>query len=698
MKRVAIITPFVLPVPATKGGAVEGLITKLIEDNEKFQKIHIDLFTLYDKRLNEHQYLNTSLLTLTGNSTLKKIDRSLDAFYRRAKKYSAKRLLDYQIVSEFSEMERVLSAPYDAIVVENHMSTALRIVKTIHDKCDTPVYFHMHNDVDVYRSPEYIRELVKYGVQFIAVSNYIKSRILSFDKNALVHVLYNGVSLADCPQKDITREIPQSFLYSGRIIPEKGVKELVLAFEKLVDAIDLKDRDGLKLDIIGFSDYKTKYEKHILELVKPYKQYISCKKRISASKILKRYYDYDVVVMPTKNEEPFGLVALETLARGIPLVTTKSGALPEVVDDCAIIVNKNDNLVDELTNSMHDLISSTYQCKELSDKGYARARGVSEFNIDNYYSRFIDIIVPTGMNETISVIVPVYNIENYIEISLKSLITQTYKNLEIILVDDGSTDSSGSICEKVAKEDDRIRVVHQANQGLSAARNTGLDIAKGEYIFFCDSDDYLQKDALEKMLNIMNRDHADIVACGIMHVGDNEGMFTSPQYGIWSGHEAVIQMMRSNNICTVAWNKLYKRELFRKLRFPIGALHEDEATIYKALYHAKLVSFTPEPYYNYVQRNTGIMGESVSKRIVFFLDAIQKRIQYFTAKGEEELAEHSLITMCDGIKYGYRNEKDSDARKKLAKEYSNRVNIKNVPKVMGVKKSIALILWKYIKY
>ncbi|SEL73257.1 Glycosyl transferases group 1 [Butyrivibrio sp. ob235] len=698
MSKIAIITPCLLPVPAIKGGAVERLITGIIDDNEKYNKFDIDLYCISDKNTNEFAFNKTHIINVYNDGVDKYIDKFTDSLYRRIPNVSSKRLLDKQIIKCFSARLQQLDGIYDAIVVQNVMSTALEIVEFCQGKYEIPIYFHMHNCVDVYRSPYYVKKLVQNGVQFIAVSEYIKKEILECDRNAVVHVLYNGVSLKNVQKKDVGEDAARKFLYSGRIIPGKGVKELVLAFGNFLDKLNLEEKREYRLDIIGFSDSLTLYERQVMNIAQKYSENICCLKKISADAILEKYYDYDVIVMPTKGMEPFGLVALETISRGIPLITTNSGALPEIVGAGAEIVDKSNNFVDNLEKSIWRLSHDNNLKKDIAEKGFARAREIDDFNLDKYYSNFISIINKENDTGVISIIVPVYNVEKYLDRCVDSIEKQIYRNLEVILVDDGSTDSSGDICDKYAKLDPRIKVIHQENQGLSAARNSGLEIAKGELVFFLDSDDYIEPETIESMAQKMVKDHADIVACGIKLTGDKNEIFTSSECGMWSGHEAVIQMMRTNNVCSVAWNKLYKRNLFNSIRFPAGMLHEDEATTYKLLYKAKLVSYTPETFYCYFQRSNGIMGEKISERSRHFIKAIQERIAFFDEQDEKDLVQHSRITLLDGIKYAYRNEKDVKRKKELLKMYQSNIGFGNAPEVMGVRKASALLLWKYLRY
>ncbi len=706
MKRIAIIAPCILPVPATKGGSVEGLITKLLNDNEKNKSFSIDLFTIEDAGYTEYNYSCTNILNIKNDFVQELPNRLLDKYYRSIPGSSSKRLIDRQIIAAFVRRLKEIDGKYDAVIIENMMSTAVGVIMNCAGAYDFPVYFHMHNDVDTYRSPEYIKELVRHGVQFIAVSEYIKSRILKCDKNAVVAVLYNGVDLTKFDKADTKSENASIFLFAGRIIPDKGVKELVLSFIKLCDRLESEKSKNTKLVLVGFSGSAGRYEEEIKDIAKSHKNII-CKGQVPADEMSVLYEDADIVVMPTISEEPFGLVALEAMAKGKTLITTNSGALPEVVEAGAVVVDKNGDFVENLSGAMYKMLTDDNFRQEVAERGYQRAHEISDFDINNYYKNFEKILSPQINDDEaiISVIVPVYNVSAYLKRSLSSIIYQTYKNLEIILVDDGSTDGSGTICDEYAAIDDRIKVIHQENLGLSGARNTGLDHASGRYIFFCDSDDYLREDALEIMISKMLNDHADVVACGIAKVHDNttdsaekEDIFTVIKPGRWSGHESVIQMMITNNVCTVAWNKLYKKELFDGIRFPIGVKNEDEATIYKVLYRAGIVSFIPDTLYKYYQRDDSIIHEDIKDRYRFYLDAVKDRISFFEEKGESDLVQHSRIAYLDWIKHSYRNIDDNDIRKELKELYDSSLNLANAPSVMGGGKRAALLLWKYIRY
>ncbi len=705
MKRIALITPCILPVPATLGGAVEELITRIIIDNEIKEDFFIDLFSLIDDNAETDLLHRTYVTGIEYRASLRFADRILDKIHRTIPGSEGYRLFDKTIAQAFEERLGDLEEPYTAVIIENQISIAKEIINRCSGLYEFPFFFHMHNDVDIYRNSEGIKELASYGVQFIAVSEYIKNQILKYAEDAVVHVLYNGTKLeetSNVSERNNSEII--SFLYAGRIIQEKGVYELVKAFDKLLDIADSQLRDRLRLDIIGFSNDQQKYERKVIKLAGERKNFITCKNRIATSEMNCIYSKYDVVVMPTMNEEPFGLVALETMAKGLPLITTNSGALPEVAGEGALIVDKSGDFITNLANAMLALASDKALREELGKKAYARAREVKAFDIQNYYDNFANIIDNNNDNGKISVVVPVYNVSDYLGRCVSSLLNQTYSNIEILLIDDGSTDGSERLCDDYAAMDPRVKVIHQKNMGLSGARNTGIDEADGDYIFFCDSDDFIQRETLEYMYNKLCRDNADIVACGFSHVWDDyeksgrEDVFTSLYPGTFSGRKAVIEMMTKNSICSVAWNKLYKKKLFDGVRFPVGALHEDEAMVYKLLYGAKIVSYTPNTFYKYFQRSSGIMGGNLVGRSMHLISALTDRIRYFEEKNDTELVQYSRIALLEHIKYIYRNVTDEQDRKELSRLYGEKITYKTAPVIAGVKKCVALLLWKYLKY
>lgn len=214
-----------------------------------------------------------------------------------------------------------------------------------------------------------------------------------------------------------------------------------------------------------------------------------------------------------------------------------------------------------------------------------------------------------AMDPLISVIVPVYNVERYLERCLRSLLGQTYRRMEFLLVDDGSTDASGAICDRFAAADNRIRVIHQKNAGVSAARNAGLDAAEGDYIGFCDPDDYIEPDMYEYLFALLLRKDADIAACSGWYEHDKlrRYWFESPPDEIsLSSWEAIRELHRRRYLKASVSDKLYRRSVWEKVRFIEGLTNgEDYDAICRILEEGSRIVCGPQAKYHYVQRLSG---------------------------------------------------------------------------------------------
>ena len=261
-------------------------------------------------------------------------------------------------------------------------------------------------------------------------------------------------------------------------------------------------------------------------------------------------------------------------------------------------------------------------------------------------------------NPLITVIVPIYHVEKYLHRCIDSIIGQTYKNLEIILVDDGSGDACVSICDEYARKDSRIVVIHKENGGLSDARNKGIEVAKGEYLAFVDSDDYIHRDMFTILMDTLLQTDSDVSMCSYKYVYDGKVDENDESFGsdlpidLMDGHKAHNRYY-SGDIkleLTVAWNKLYKRELFTELRYPKGKIFEDEFTTYKALYKCSKICFVDLPLYYYLQRKDSIIGVMNGHRDSKVVAAYLQRIDFYRDNNEEALwrkgVMHCLHMMC----------------------------------------------------
>lgn len=257
----------------------------------------------------------------------------------------------------------------------------------------------------------------------------------------------------------------------------------------------------------------------------------------------------------------------------------------------------------------------------------------------------------------ISVIIPAYNVEEYLERTLNSVREQTYRDLEIIIVDDGSTDNTGSIADKAGEEDKRIKVIHQDKAGVSKARNTGLDAATGGFIVFVDSDDRIRENMLEILYADMERTGAELVVCA-----HEEGPETFSSKEISDKEELKVYkdtdkyMMLFNEHkgeSVVLWGKLYRMELFLDLRFPEGKIHEDEYVAHYILERSSTVAYDPRILYYYYKRPESITTDPFSKKRLDCIPALTDRISFFENNGNEILLHNAYVDFLKRFQYYY---------------------------------------------
>lgn len=236
------------------------------------------------------------------------------------------------------------------------------------------------------------------------------------------------------------------------------------------------------------------------------------------------------------------------------------------------------------------------------------------------------------IHDLISVVVPVYNVESYLDRCVKSIIDQTYSNLEILLVDDGSTDNSSVLCDAWALKESRIKVIHKTNGGLSDARNVGMTNSMGEYIAFIDSDDWIAPEMLERLIKSIQENKSDISACAVEMVwgdGTPSKLLTVRTNCVLSCIEAQKALLEESLLKQPVWYKLYKRSCICNILFEVGKYHEDVFWSFQAIGNANSVSLIDYIGYYYYQRPNSIMGAGYSLKRLDVIEAYTKRVQYF---------------------------------------------------------------------
>ena len=285
--------------------------------------------------------------------------------------------------------------------------------------------------------------------------------------------------------------------------------------------------------------------------------------------------------------------------------------------------------------------------------------------------------------DLISIVIPVYNVECYIQRCLESIILQSYKNLEIIIVNDGSTDDSLKIANEYKERDNRIIIISQKNAGLSAARNTGIEAANGKYISFVDSDDYIHKQFIETLYINAKKYDADIAVCESIEVNDStigdpcKKLNVDYQIEVDDPINAMKLWYNSNfKNPTVAWNKLYKYSLFNECKFSVGKLHEDEFIIHKLYLKSDKIVYLWIEMYFYYQRNNSITGRNnYSIKRLDVLEAYEDRLKVIEECGDTDLIRLNIQQYIDVIlgcavdldKY-YKSDKKEDVINSLKKK------------------------------
>lgn len=284
----------------------------------------------------------------------------------------------------------------------------------------------------------------------------------------------------------------------------------------------------------------------------------------------------------------------------------------------------------------------------------------------------------------LSIIVPIYNVEKYLSRCIESILNQTFKDFELILVNDGSTDNCKEICEKYKRMDSRIIVANKKNGGLSSARNLGIDISKGDYIGFVDSDDFIDVHMYEILLNTINSYDSDIVICDYYKVNE----YDIKKYEKMKSNNKDIKIENINNIdaieriitrdikIVVAWNKIYKRSLFDNLRYKEGVICEDEFLAHRIFYKCNKVSIINQKLYYYIQRKGSIINSPFSPKDFDKIYAIKDRVDFLNEKKITNLIDKAEKSFIDYFVWNYfvgyqRLENIEYELKRLKKEFNS---------------------------
>ena len=279
-------------------------------------------------------------------------------------------------------------------------------------------------------------------------------------------------------------------------------------------------------------------------------------------------------------------------------------------------------------------------------------------------------------NPLISVVLPIYNVDKYLGRCVKSVQTQTYQNIEILLIDDGSTDHCSSMCDKYAEEDKRVHVFHKENGGLSDARNFGIEHARGEFITFIDSDDYVDADYVAYLYKMLKKYDTNMSICQHKVCYDNGSKKDYGKYGdvVLGNKECIQRMMYHDVIDTSAWAKLYRMDLFQNVRYPKGKLFEDIATTYALMLQCDQIAVGLESKYNYILRSDSIVYGSFNEKKLDLLEMT------------DQMAENVLQV--------YPDLKDAVLRRRVYARFSTLNQMLNVNGVEHEKKDIIVFIKK----
>lgn len=303
--------------------------------------------------------------------------------------------------------------------------------------------------------------------------------------------------------------------------------------------------------------------------------------------------------------------------------------------------------------------------------------------------------------DLISVIVPVYNVKIYLERCLESIIVQTYKNIEIIVVDDGSTDGSSEICDIYEMKYDNIYTIHKTNGGLSDARNKGLEHASGRYVVFIDSDDIISENHVEYLYQLIIKNKADIGICDPVHCYPNQPVVfcKETKEKVFNSEDAIVEMLYQKSFLVSAWGKIYPIEFFNDIKFPVGMLFEDSAIMYKLFEKAEKIVYGNAKLYGYMHRADSITTQKFSYKDLDIIKICNQIVEHYSKSSIKliKAAQVYKINAClrVSLNAAYDNYKEVVDDCNIYIKENTMVTIRN--SYVRHKTKVALVLWLIAK-
>ena len=389
--KIALVSPMLLPVPSIRGGAVEMLTTYLIEENEKQKKLDIDLYTIYDKKLEEFSYKKTNIIKIKTNIVKKIIQKAINFTYRITNKKKSFNIAWKEVA------RKIRKENYDLIVIENNMF----LYKLISKKTNRNLIYHMHNDFNNFdKTKQNYKLIANTAKEVITVSEYIKNKVKSVDDfnrikvlpNAIDDKLFTKTNFKNLREKYSIDKNDIVIGYAGRITEEKGILELVQAFKKLSN-INKK----IKLLIVGSQWYgnleKDEYISKINSEMQEIKDKVVFTGYIDLKDMPLVYNTMDIVVIPSLCNEAFGCVAIEAMAMGKPIIASNVGGLPEIVkDQFGFTIQIDGDFVENLYSKIKYLVENDSLRNEYGKKANEEFEKNRNYHKTEYYNNFLEII------------------------------------------------------------------------------------------------------------------------------------------------------------------------------------------------------------------------------------------------------------------------------------------------------------------